>query len=658
MICRYFLFLTLYVAFTQSLNAQNTDSLEKSIRDGTSDTIGVDLAVKHVRKLIRTRQLDKSYAFIELILKEARRLRYENGIIQVQSVRAAYYADKNEFEKSDSIYRQILSYAHQKNNKTALMNTFNSMGLNYYNHGDYELALQHHQQAARLAKALNDVSSSARYMSNMARIYNLYGDYENAIRYGKKAIDMERRKDGDIQAIVIRLINLSNYYLESGKFGEAITSCRDGIALNKSIHGAVIWEAYLRNNLGLSLLRSGQPEPCLPEFLFSRTTFSAIADSFVVAIIDANLAQAYSKLENWNQAAFFLQESNALARDETLDPESLRYRLEVSALLNEGKGDYRLALSDYKKSVQIRDSLYTQKQKEKIMSLREHYDSEVREDSIRHHREQAATERKLRVIDQQASRQKSIWLIISAVMVAALSTMAFLAYRNYRKKQQAHEILLRQKSIIEEKNKENELLLGEIHHRVKNNLQVISSLLSLQGKSISDENAKSAVEAGKLRVRSMELVHTLLYEGTHFSYIEMRAFTQRLIFNLCDVYGIDMKKIEINIVFPELRLDVDSAMPIALILNETIVNSFKHAYPKHPEHFSIAVNMIVANKELLLEVKDNGESVKREDLQQSGSFGFRLIELLTRQLRGSMEIITDNGFAYLFRFKEFKKINE
>lgn len=657
MIIRVILSVVLVFVFSCAVKAQDADSIRKRINEGNSDTLGVDIATKHARKLIKNRKLEEGNEYIEQILKEAKRLHYENGIIQAQSVRASYYADKNEFERSDSIYHQVLAFANKRGNKYAVMNTLNSMGLNYFNHGDFELALEHHQQAAQIAKELNDLSATARYMSNMARIYNLFSDYENAIRYGKRAIELEKREGGDQLSIVIRMINLSNYFIESGRYVEAIKTCRDGVTLNHEIQGESVWDAYLRNNLGLAMMKSGELQQSIKEFEFARRVFSEIADSATLATIASNLAQAYSGLKNWNRASFYLQESKRLAADDALDPESLRYRFEVGALVHEGSGDYRQALSDYRQSILIKDSIYAATQQENIMSLREAFDADMRDDSIRHHKQQAATERELRLLDQRISKHKSVWLIVSGLMIAALAFTSLLAFRNYRKKQIAHELLLEQKEIIEEKNKENELLLGEIHHRVKNNLQVISSLLSLQGKSITDENARTAVEAGKLRVRSMELVHTLLYEGTHFSFIEMRTFTQRLTTNLCDVYGIDMKKIDIRILFPELRLDVDTAMPIALILNETIVNAFKHSYPKHPDDFIISIDMKEEAGELVLLVKNNGDRVDPTIIQNSASFGFRLIDLLTRQLRGTMEILDQQGFGFKFRFKEYKMVN-
>jgi len=146
-----------------------------------------------------------------------------------------------------------------------------------------------------------------------------------------------------------------------------------------------------------------------------------------------------------------------------------------------------------------------------------------------------------------------------------------------------------QKQIIQNKNKENELLLGEIHHRVKNNLQVISSLLSLQERNITDETAKAAIMDGKERVQSMGLIHKMLYQQNNFSEINMSEYIEKLISGLLESFGKRSEDFELNYDIKDVNLDVDTAIPLGLIINELVVNALKHAYTvtyiQSSEHF-------------------------------------------------------------------------
>lgn len=639
--------------------AQSTeaDSLRVVISSPARDTGAINARIRLAHIYIRNRRLEDGKKLADEALKMAQDLKFTRGIFNAMMASASYYADKNEFVLADTMYRQIIAFAAKNGNTRGLMQVNNSMGLNYFNRGEYDLALEHHIRAWELAEKEKVHAYAAIYLSNMARIYSIYGDYDKAIQYTEKAIAYERAINGKKESIIIRLINLSNYYNEAGRYANGILHAQEGLRLNAAGSNNSTWDAYLRNNLGHAYLKSGKALLSIPEFERSANVFEELGDSALLAMSYANLAMARVETGDIAKAQENIGRSFRLQADSSLDPEYRRYRLDVAAAVNEKNGRPAEALRYYKAARTINDSINRKEQFDKVAELHRKFETRLKEDSIRFGRQELQQQRIINEQTAHISGQKSILLFVSLAMILALGITSTLVYINYRRKQEANRMLENKNIIIAQKNNENELLLAEIHHRVKNNLQVISSLLSLQGKSISDESARSAIEAGRMRVKSMELVHTMLYESSDFSFIEISCFTRKLVINLCDIYDIDPKRFRAELGFPPIKLDIDTALPIALILNETIVNSFKHSYGKTNDVFIITADLREKDSALHLLIADNGIGSPGQLPGSNNSFGFRLIQLLTRQLAGTFEITNANGLHYRFVFTDYKRID-
>lgn len=245
-------------------------------------------------------------------------------------------------------------------------------------------------------------------------------------------------------------------------------------------------------------------------------------------------------------------------------------------------------------------------------------------------------------------------IIFIVVLLIAIILLA-LSYRNYRLKQKSNNQLallnndLESKNLLlDKKNAENELLLKEIHHRVKNNLQVVSSLLALQSAQIDDPNTKEAITEGQNRVNSIGIVHQKLYQGTNLGTIEMKDYFLSLSESILYSYGVK-ERIDLKLVMEKLDLEIDTAIPLGLIINELMTNTIKYAFPKG-EKGTITIKLEKQNNNILhLEVADNG--IGKSDITQGTGFGCQLIFLLTQQLNGIMKEIIQNGTTIIFDFK-------
>jgi two-component sensor histidine kinase len=203
---------------------------------------------------------------------------------------------------------------------------------------------------------------------------------------------------------------------------------------------------------------------------------------------------------------------------------------------------------------------------------------------------------------------------------------------------------------------ERELLLKEIHHRVKNNLQVISSLLNLQVGSITDRSAKAAVRDSQARVKSMSLIHQLLYENDEFAAIDFHRYLNQLMITLQDTYKKPDKDIKYKINANKVFLDIEKAIPLGLMTNELITNAYKYAFSKTHEGFiNIQFGMQLKNM-YTLTVSDNGIGLPEDfDFYQSESLGLKLVRLLTEQIDGTIRIERDQGTKFIISFKENMK---
>ncbi|MFH1240881.1 MAG: sensor histidine kinase [Pseudomonadota bacterium] len=200
------------------------------------------------------------------------------------------------------------------------------------------------------------------------------------------------------------------------------------------------------------------------------------------------------------------------------------------------------------------------------------------------------------------------------------------------------------------------VLLREIHHRVRNNLQVISSLLELARMRTSSEEANNLLMDSHARIHSMALIHSQLYENDRFHEIQMRRHVRQLIANLSRLYGND-KYIATDITGAQIQLSLTQAVPCALVLNELISNVYKHAY-KEGEKGTLEVHMEQsANGKICIRVKDHGIGIPEEiDIDQTQSLGLKLTRnLVIHQLKGQMQVNRNNGTEVVVEFRPLKE---
>ena len=250
----------------------------------------------------------------------------------------------------------------------------------------------------------------------------------------------------------------------------------------------------------------------------------------------------------------------------------------------------------------------------------------------------------------------------SFLWVIVLLLVIFLGYRQQKKmvegktaelrrelfeRQMAEKELLESEQNLRQSLAEKESLLKEIHHRVKNNLQIVSSLLYLQEDYMQDAKGVEILRESQNRVKSMALIHEQLYGTADLAKIDFGRYVQGLTANLFDAYGIDPARIRLDVRAEDIALGVDMAVPCGLIINELVSNALKHAFLPDTGGTIEIIIRIMGPGRLELVVADDGVGLPRSHADAiKKTLGLRLIDTLTTQLDGTLAIQTENGTRF------------
>ncbi len=204
--------------------------------------------------------------------------------------------------------------------------------------------------------------------------------------------------------------------------------------------------------------------------------------------------------------------------------------------------------------------------------------------------------------------------------------------------------------------REKEVLLREIHHRVKNNMQVISSLLKLQSESVKDEKYVQFFKESQNRIRSMSLVHEKLYLSENMAEIDFKEYIREMVNSLLYSYGVGPSNIAVNMDIENISLEIETAVPLGLVINELVSNSIKHAFSEDRKGKIKITLFTIAENEFELTVKDNGKGIPKDlDFRKTESLGLQLVtDLAELQLEGKISLNRTDGTEFQIRFKDIR----
>lgn len=585
------------------------------------------------------------------------------------------------YEEAIPILTTSISVAKDRDDTLSQAFFHKLLSTHYYHINNYDSSYSQLDQAYILYGFLQNKSEMGIINVRKARIeYNL-GNYEKALEYSFKALE-QHKEAGDLKKIAISYLQLGNtfFYLTNyreskqyyelaallfqnngNEYGyyEAISNVglveikqkkfRNGInkqleALkflkknNYAIDAGVTYNFLVDAYLGLSKYDSSAYYSKLAKNEFIKADYQQ-----GISECHLNDAKIFFEKKLFNEAlksaigCYDIASENSYF--ELLEEANYQLYKIYKKLNNESKSF--MHLENY---LTIKDSLNFNPYALQSDALK--YQLEAEE---AHLKQQFAEERaKIQAEKSRKTRQQLIiTLIIATITLISLFITIYYLYKNSKL---TKNISLQREQIAEQL-KQREALLSEIHHRVKNNLQVIRSMLSLQNQYISDDSLKKIIEDCKGRITSMSLIHESLYKKQDFKEALFNKYIEELIPQLVETYGTDEHKIHLIMDLEPIKLSLDDSIPCGLIINEVISNSLKYAFPNEREG-EIRIELSQQNNTVNLSISDNGVGLEGEiDFDSYESFGFLLIETLASQLEAEMSMSTKNGFSYHFKWE-------
>jgi len=499
-------------------------------------------------------------------------------------------------------------------------------------------------QAIELFDALGDQVMKGRLYVRLSSVYHGIRDTLKAIEYGEKGTTLLDELGVTAYDYFVYTYLAAAYDL-AGDYNNVIPACNRAIASFEKHSGEDrYWDPqYLdaHQYRGKAYLQLEEYDKALQDFEYVLQLSERYYDGSHSYESYLNIGQLERKRGNYAAALVSLEKAQAANR--SIDAEDYELAEEL-ALVHESLGDFEKALR-YERQAEAGRKAILQDQITSLKSeLLAKYESAQKDATIESQQTQL----------QQTRRIQYLSFGVAGLLVLLLGGLYY-TFRNNRKKNlqlaTLNNNLQATNTQLDQRNAQNELLLKEIHHRVKNNLETVSSLLELQSAQVEDTNAQSVMQASQSRVQSMSIIHQKLYQGENLANIEMRDYFNNLGDSLLDTFDA-WEQVSIEYDMPELELDVDTAMPIGLIVNELVTNALKYAFPDGEEKGEIRIQLKwQSDNTLYLQVSDNGIG-KQAGLSPKGTgFGSQLVQLLTRQLNGSMQESEEEGLVTTFLFR-------
>lgn len=459
--------------------------------------------------------------------------------------------------------------------------------------------------------------------AQIAEHYISEKEYTSAILYLEKAKAIYTSSN-DFLKEILTLLNLGEVYRLSDNLEKATATFSEVLMLNNTPKEKDI-EAYAFGNLGMVYNAKNNLNTAEDNLKKAIEILTDLGNSYASSVYLNELGKVYDKQGNAILAEKHFLKAFQLAKKDRFKEQIRDFSKQLANYYKKEK-QFKKALG-YQQTFQIyQDSLINKKNIQKIEQVKSQYQVAKKETEIT----------LLNTINKN-QQNAVIGLIIG---VSILLVLFYFLYKGSNKIKNKNKLLTIQKNLIYKREQEKIILLKELNHRTKNNLQMISSLLNLQSNKLTGHPAKEAILAGKYRVEALSLVHRKLYQEGVDSKINIKDYIEELILGLFYGYNANFTP-QLNI--DNLAIDIDTAVPLALIINELIINALKYAYNtiENPE-----LEVAIYKKKidfLTIMIKDNGIGFSSKEEEKKHSFGLKLLNSLVQQLNGTITQIPGNG---------------
>lgn len=435
---------------------------------------------------------------------------------------AECYAEMGKFPEAYSNYNASLSLTKKINDTLFLGKTLTNLASCFFYEGKLDSSLLTHFQALEVRRSIGDHQQIAQSLNNIGMIYRVKRDYPNSAKFYRASLQL-KKYIGDEKGTMNTSINIGNVFKALKLYDSSLFYYTAALVIaekRKSVGDMI----DCRINIGLLHNSKGEYDKGLSFFnLVTKESGIKVHPNYSILLL--GLGEAWLGKKSYETAMVYLQEALKYP------PKGNKY--EIPAQLNYDISEAYKGLQNYKQALQhfevyklLSDSLLNENNLESINELSTKYETQQKEQQIT----LLNTQNAIKDISLESKQRQILLYIIGLVAAIVAATGTFYLYRN---KQRISRQLEEKNKIISTSLAEKEVLLKEIHHRVKNNLQVVSSLLSLQSRSIKDEQAIEAINEGRNRVKSMALIHQDLYRDDNLTSIDIADYIEKLAQKCC-----------------------------------------------------------------------------------------------------------------------------
>ncbi len=569
-----------------------------------------------------------------------------------------FYKIKGDFNKSNEVLLSGIDLAGLDDDK---VQQFLLIASNYFQI-DLTKSEFYNEEAEKRMATITDSTTIMLYHNTLAEYYRRTNDLTKAIQEGIKAMKyMDQypvQKVGSLMTLSSYMLKLKNIELADDYLDQAsdlidpskdkrtaafVLMARSKVDFQKKDFRSAIENIEKAYSYFETTKFKNQQAKCL-YFLasYSRADHDMTTYEFTIAELEkvtATLANNEYKIsalitlaENQISKGNFAKAEQLFSTiDESILPKDYLYKdhlLKIKSKIAANNGQEKLAIHTLEILVAYKDSLESLNTKNILAYHESNYDRTIKEREISE------------LNTQSIAKSKTIW--ITSLVSIALAALLLLALWFYKKLRIKNNKIFTQSEQLKAILQEKDILLREIHHRVKNNLQVVSSLLNLQSNYILDEVALEAINDGKNRVLSMALIHQNLYSEDHLTSIETKIYFEDLLDQLFDSYNIANDRITLEKDIDSLFIDVDTMIPLGLITNELISNALKHAFDEEASGI-IKFSFKNIKDKIVIQISDNGKGMDSAQFTSSKSFGNKMIMAFVQKLKAEFFIHNENG---------------
>ena len=560
----------------------------------------------------------------------------------------------NDFDYAKKLYFKKIALLKEVGNNQ-FYETFQYLAEIYYEEGNLDNALNYALQALRNIEFLHADE-------NLPRVYRLLGDIYRGLNetargsyYYRLALDDE---DNIVFIHNCGYAVLRSYIatlISSGKAAEALAFAKKYIAVNPPM--SMFDEEISENVLGACYDAVGNIDMAEKKYLemikcdgFCQANMGKemfLTGNIVGTEAYHDIAKFYVSHDRYQQAQPYLEKALKFENVPVPREKDLNY---LQFRTDSASGNFVSAIRHYQRSVFLKDSLLAGERLKELNFLKVQFETAEQEKNIKLLEKEAQLQRR----KLQQSAQLRMWS--GAAMLLLVAFLAIL-YNRSRLKNKKNIQLERQKEIINYKNlslsqlvREKEWLLKEVHHRVKNNMQIITSLLNSQLDIVGEGPVLDALLEGKHRIQAMAMIHQRLYNTDDYNFVQMPSYISELVDYLKESFN-PGTRIIFKLSIDPVALNLSVAVPIALILNEAISNSLKHGFPGGREGTVIVELQSLGGQKMLLKIADDGIGIPPSvDESNPNSFGLRLIRGLTSDISGALKIEKSKGTSIVIVF--------